>query len=55
MAGDEPLANAEAEAAGDEQPVVPFLDVFIGGFWTGLEPMFLLTFLIAAIGALGFM
>jgi hypothetical protein len=49
MADDAPLRDAGADE------LVPFLDVFIGGFWTGLEPMFLLTFLIAALGALGFM
>ena len=50
MAADAPLGDAAAD-----EPPVPFLDVFIGGFWAGLEPMFLLTFLVAALGALGFM
>ena len=39
----------------EEAAVVPWLSSFAGGFWAGLEPMFLLTFLIATLGALAFM
>ena len=39
----------------EEASVVPWLSSFAGGFWAGLEPMFLLTFLIATFGALAFM
>jgi hypothetical protein len=48
MSTDEPVLEDDA------QPV-PWLSVFAGGFWAGLEPMFLLTFLIATLGALCFM
>ena len=34
----------------EEAAVVPWLSSFAGGFWAGLEPMFLLTFLIATLG-----
>ena len=37
------------------QRATPWLSDFAGGFWAGLEPMFLLTFLIATLGALCFM
>ena len=37
------------------QRATPWLSDFAGGFWAGLEPMFLLTFLIATLGSLCFM
>ena len=52
----QPGADMAAEE-GLQQPErgTPWLSDFAGGFWAGLEPMFLLTFLIATLGALCFM
>ena len=45
-----------AEEHSEMQPqAIPWLSEFAGGFWAGLEPMFLLTFLIATLGAICFM
>jgi|EP01043_Picozoa_sp_COSAG02_P027558 hypothetical protein len=45
----------QGERLEEEEEVIPWLSSFAGGFWAGLEPMFLLTFLIATFGALAFM
>ena len=61
MAEEEAGGGAEGQLQHDllqqeqGEEVIPWLSSFAGGFWAGLEPMFLLTFIIATFGALAFM